>query len=196
MADLPAGYRWASVDDARLLAELVNIAGEGLPLYVWTRIAKPGQSPWAVGRERARRESGQFSWRNAVVRDDGGVVAGCLIGCALGESPEPANYEAMPALFVPLQQLEDRAPGTWYINVLATYPEHRGRGFGTQMLVIAEQLARETGKPGLSLIVADSNTGARRLYERQGFSEHSRRPMVKDGWESPGMEWVLMVRYF
>ena len=32
------------------------------------------------------------------------------------------------AMFVPLQELENLAPGTWYVNVLAVRPEFRGLG--------------------------------------------------------------------
>ncbi len=58
--DLPAPYRRATPDDAAALAELINFAGEGLPLYLWERMAEPGETPWQVGRRRARREAGAF----------------------------------------------------------------------------------------------------------------------------------------
>lgn len=115
------------------MAELVNMAGEGLALYLWTD------------------------------------------------------------MFVPLQQLEDLAPGTWYVNVLATYPSARRKGYGTELLAIAEDLAADCGKRGLSIIVSDANTGARRLYERLGYTEQATRPMVKEQWESPGQNWVLLL---
>jgi ribosomal protein S18 acetylase RimI-like enzyme len=46
----------------------------------------------------------------------------------------------------------------------------------------------------MSLIVADNNTGAKALYERCGYREATRRRMVKDGWDSPGSDWILMVK--
>ena len=97
-------------------------------------------------------------------------------------------------MFVPLQQLEDLAPGTWYVNVLATYPEFRGKGFGSGLLSIAEALAADTRRQGLSLIVSDANRGARRLYARQGYTEEATRPMVKEAWENDGQNWVLLTK--
>lgn len=194
MLELPAGFRFATVDDADAMVELVNFAGEGLPVYLWGRMAEPGESAWDVGRARARREEGGFSWRNTVVRELDGRVAACLIGYPLADSPEPVDYAELPPMFVPLQELEDLAPGTWYVNVLATFPDHRGRGFGRSLLNIAVRLAQNTRRHGLSIIVADSNAGARRLYEREGYREHARRPMVKEGFEHPGTEWILMTR--
>jgi ribosomal protein S18 acetylase RimI-like enzyme len=80
------------------------------------------------------------------------------------------------------------------VNVLATYAAYRGRGYGTRLLGIADQLAAATGRTGLSIIVADANAGARRLYERCGYAEAAERPMIKEGWESPGENWVLLIK--
>ncbi len=99
-------------------------------------------------------------------------------------------------MFVPLQQLEDMALSTWYVNVLAAYPEHRGRGHGSRLLKVAEELAMQAGSRGLSIIVSDANAGARRLYERSGFRETANRKMVKGGWENDGENWVLLMRCF
>ena len=76
----------------------------------------------------------------------------------------------MPAMFVPLQELENLAPGSWYVNVLAVQPQFRGRGLGTQLLDLADAIAAAHRSRGLSVIVADANTGARRLYERCGYA--------------------------
>lgn len=191
-----APYRLATVDDALAMAELVNIAGEGMPLYLWSNMAGEGISPWQVGEQRARRESGGFSFRNTVLHDVDGKVVAALIGYPLDEEPEPINYDELPPMFVPLQQLEDMVPGTWYVNVLAAYPEHRGKGYGTGLLVVAEQLAQQHRCNGLSLIVSDGNTNARRLYTRTGYEEIASRPMVKEGWDNAGENWVLLRKSF
>ena len=115
----------AGIDDAPLLAELVNYAGEGLPLYLWQRMAEPGESPWDVGRRRAARTEGSFSFRNAVMARNDGEHTGCVIGYPLPDVPEPVPSD-MPPMFRPLQELENEAPGSWYINVLAVIPAHRG----------------------------------------------------------------------
>ena len=39
-----------------------------------------------------------------------------------------------------------------------------------------------------------ANEGARRLYERCGYAEAAHRPMVKEDWENPSDEWVLLVK--
>jgi ribosomal protein S18 acetylase RimI-like enzyme len=94
----------------------------------------------------------------------------------------------------PLVELEAEAPGTWYINALAAFPHYRGRGFGTRLLHEAERIARSVDAPALSLIVADDNLGAKRLYERTGYRAVARRPLVP----FPGLghtgNWVLMTK--
>jgi ribosomal protein S18 acetylase RimI-like enzyme len=157
-------------------------------------MAEPGESAWDVGRRRAMRETGRFSYRNASVAEVDGRVIASLIGYPLPDLPDAIDYDQMPPMFVPLQELENLAPGTWYVNVLATYPDYRGRGYGTRLLDIAERLAAASGRSGLSIIVSDANAGARRLYERRGCAEIAMRPMVKDGWEGRGENWVLLAK--
>jgi ribosomal protein S18 acetylase RimI-like enzyme len=187
-------YRPARPEDAPALAELVNMAGEGLPLYLWSRMAEAGETPWDVGRRRAMREEGSFSFRNALILERERRTVACLIGYPLPDQPEPIDYREMPPLFVPMQELENLAPGTWYVNVLATYPDCRGLGYGSHLLAIAEGMAVDARRNGLSIIVSDANIGARRLYGRCGYREIAQRPMVKEDWDNPGEHWVLLTK--
>jgi ribosomal protein S18 acetylase RimI-like enzyme len=171
------------------MARLVDLASEGMARWFWAEMATPGEDVFAVGARRAARDEGAFSWRNAAMAEVEGAVAGGLVTYRIGEAPEPVD-EA-PPIARPLVALENAALGTQYVNVVATYPAFRRRGVATALLRHAERVAEGAA---LSLVVADGNTGARRLYEGFGFVERARRPIVKDGWESPSREWVLMLR--
>lgn len=186
-------FRRATIADAPLLAELVNYAGEGMPLYLWGKLAEPGECAWDVGRRRAAREEGSFSYRNATMIEHDGQTAGCLIGYEIPDEPAPIA-EHMPPMFVGLQELENLAPGTWYVNVLAVQPAFRNQGLGTRLLARADETARALGKRGLSVIVSDDNAGARRLYERSGYAMRATRAMVKDDWQNDGENWVLLTK--
>jgi len=186
-------FRRAVREDVSVLAELVNSAGEGLPLYLWGKMAKPGETAWDVGRHRASREEGSFSYRNASIVEHDGECAGCLIGYVIPDYPGVISNET-PPMFVPLQHLENLAPGTWYVNVLAVRPQFRGHGLGTELLRLGEEMAASLQKRGMSVIVSDANSGARRLYERCGYREVATRGMVKNGWENKGQNWVLLTR--
>lgn len=190
MLDLERPLRLATETDAHALADLVNFAGEGLPLYLWTGLAKDGQDPWEIGRARQAKKAreGQI-----IVVDHGdGAVAG-LTGYKIGSDPVEIG-EGFAALFRPLQELENQALDTWYVNVLACYPEHRGQGLGGRLLDLAEDLARGEGVACTSLIVASANTGARRLYERKGYRERASARCVKESWDTANDAWLLMIK--
>jgi ribosomal protein S18 acetylase RimI-like enzyme len=193
MIGLSPPFRSALIEDAGVLAVLVNYAGEGLPVYLWSTLAEPGQDVWDVGRRRAARKDCSFSYRNAIVIERDGQCAGALIGYEIPERPKPVPDD-MPAMFVPLQELENLAPGTWYVNVLAVRPQFRNLGLGRQLLDLAQRVAQSMGKRGLSVVVSNANDGARRLYERCGYSERARLPMVKEKWVNDGTHWLLLTK--
>ncbi|MBE9640688.1 GNAT family N-acetyltransferase [Salipiger mangrovisoli] len=190
MIELLPPYRLATREDAQELAELVNFAGEGLPLHLWHGLATAGEDPWEIGRQRQadKADEGQV----IVVDFGAGAIAG-LTGYPIDAVPEPVPDD-MPEIFRPLQELENLAPASWYVNVLACYPEHRGMGLGSGLLTLAEALAEAEGLGRMSIIVAGDNEGARRLYERQGYAEAARRPCVHGDWDSDLEDWVLLVK--
>ncbi len=190
MIDLKPPIRRATAADAAALAEFINFAGEGLPLYFWRQIAGDGEDPWEIGR---KRQVERMEVSTVFVIDEGGGAVACLTGYPIPALPEPVGDDELD-IFRPLIELENLAPSTWYVNILAAYPEHRGRGFGVRLLALAEDLACEQGVSAMSLIVASANAGARRLYERTGYAETARRPIVKDGWDCASDEWVLLVK--
>jgi ribosomal protein S18 acetylase RimI-like enzyme len=187
-------FRPATKADASALAVLVDIAGEGMPAYMWSTLKAPGQSVLEFGRERAARETGGFSWRNAVVAEIDGEIAASLVGYRLDDPYDLSVLDEMPEIVRPLVRLEAEAPGSWYVNVLATFPEFRRSGIGGQLLAVAEGKGREEGAPSLSVIVASWNEGAGRLYARAGYSTLASEPAILfPGCPHKG-DWVLMVR--
>jgi ribosomal protein S18 acetylase RimI-like enzyme len=187
-------FRQACLADAAALAELANHAGEGMPLHLWETMREPGETAWDVGRRRAEREEGSFSYRNAVVAETGGRITAALIGYAQPAEPEPIDYQNMSPVFIPLQELENLAPNTSYVNVLAVHPDHRRRGIGARLMAIAEETAVREGKPGLSVIVSDANIGAKLLYLGCGYRQTATRPMVKGAWSTEGENWILLTK--
>lgn len=186
--------RPARKTDAAALAILVDIAGEGMPGYMWSRMREPGQSAFEVGRARAARDEGGFSYRNAHVVEIGGEVAAMLVDYRLDDPYDTGDLSALPDIVRPLVELEARAPGSWYVNVLAAFPEFRGHGIGARLLALAEQRGRAQGAKSASIIVASENTGAMRLYARTGYTEVARRPVVEFPGCGHGGDWVLMVK--
>jgi ribosomal protein S18 acetylase RimI-like enzyme len=189
-----ATFRPAAKADASALAVLVDIAGEGLPAHLWSTLKAPGQSILEIGRDRAARETGGFSYRNAVVAEIEGEIAACMVGYRLDDPYDVGSLEEIPPLVRPLVLLEAKAPGSWYVNVLATFPEFRRQGLGMALLGIAEGKARGEGAHALSVIVASANEPAARLYRRAEFATSASEPMVM----YPGClhvgDWNLMTK--
>jgi len=191
---LTATIRPARKSDAASLAILVDIAGEGMPGYIWSRMREAGQSAFEVGRARAAREQGAFSWRNANVAEVDGELAAMLVDYRLEDPYDTGDLGKLPDVVRPLVVLEAKAPGSWYVNVLAAFPEFRGQGIGARLLALAEERGRAQGAKTASIIVASENTGAMRLYARTGYAEVARAPVVEFPGCAHGGDWVLMVK--
>jgi ribosomal protein S18 acetylase RimI-like enzyme len=185
--------RAASAADADHLARFTNMAADDLALHFWKKSVGPDGDPFALGRERAARETGNFSYRNAWLAEVDGEVAACLLGYPAALEPEPIEPDT-PPLFVPLLELENMAPGSWYLNVLATYPQFRGNGLGSALLAKAEAVTRDLGRSTISLIAEDTHSDALRLYRAKGFTEIARRPLVKEDWPVDASEWILFTK--
>lgn len=185
--------RKATAADADHLLRFINMAADDLPLHFWKKSVGPDGDPLAYGRERAARDTGNFSYRNAWLAEVEGAVAGCLLGYAADETPGPIDPDT-PPIFVPLLELEALAPASWYLNVLATYDGFRGRGCGTALLAHAEEVARSGGFATISLIAEDTHLDALRLYGAKGFREVARRPVVKDDWQVDANDWILFTK--
>ncbi len=184
----------AGPEHAEDLSHLINHAGEGMPMYHWQEIAEPGQSPLEVGMARAKRETGDFSYKNARLYMPDDKVEAVCISFALADPYDTGDVSSFPAYIHPLIELESKAPGTWYINVLATYPDFRSQGRGTALLEDAFAKGRQNGFSQSSIIVSQENTPAKRLYERSGFKETARAPIIPyPGAEMKG-EWLLLMK--
>ncbi|MGF1446502.1 MAG: GNAT family N-acetyltransferase [Pikeienuella sp.] len=156
---------------------------------VWARHVGAAQA-LAYGAERMAARAADGDW---IVADPGqGAVAG-LMSHALPPEPLPIPNDIDP-LFLPLQMLENLVPGSWYVHVLATDPAHRGQGWGGRLLALADARAQASGVRRLSIIVADDNHAARRLYARHGFCQIDHRCACTEGWETETRSWLLLAK--
>lgn len=168
-------FRRARVEDCGEIAALYSISSDGVADYIWRKLAGPGEDPLVVGERRYAREDTVFSYKNCVVAEHNGEVIGMLVAFPMEAEPDPGEPEEDPVL-APYGELE--RPGSYYVCGMALFPEHRRRGLGARMLGLAREEARRRGLAEMSLIVFERNAGAKRLYERHGFREVARRPVV------------------
>ena len=169
-------FRRARVEDCAKIAALYSISSDGVADYIWRKLAGPGEDPLKVGERRYAREDTVFSYKNCVVAEHNGEVIGMLVAFPTETEPDPGEPEGEDPVLAPYGELE--RPGSYYVCGMALFPEHRGRGLGARMLGLAREEARRRGLAEMSLIVFEQNAGAKRLYERHGFREVARRPVV------------------
>ncbi len=84
------------------------------------------------------------------------------------DPPDPLVPEDRYRVIEPFEALYRRAAGSYYINVIAVYPDYRRQGLGGRLLDLAQAEAR--GFSHLSLAVFEENAAAVRLYERAGVT--------------------------
>ncbi|MBV1789858.1 GNAT family N-acetyltransferase [Marinobacterium sp. D7] len=180
--------------DADDLAYLIDIAGEGMPQYLWSQLAEPGQTALEVGALRAAREEGGFSYRNALVCRDQGSVLGMVVAYRLPDPYVVGAASEYPEIVLPLIELEALAPGSWYFNAIATYEAARGQGIARMLMLESKERGRLQGCTEASLIVASANKRARHLYQQLGYQDIASRPIIEYPGCPYGGDWVLMTK--
>lgn len=185
--------RAARKADASEMVALIDCAGYGMPLWIWQGMKTDEPSALEVGRMRAMRDEGSFSYRNSHILENDGIVMGMLTGYPIDDPYDMGDTEKTPEAFRPLVELEAQVPGSWYVNVVAVHAEYRGQGLGSRLLGHAEYVANQSRNGSMSIIFESRNINAYRLYERLGYREVARRPRVSFPGDATGSEeWILM----
>jgi ribosomal protein S18 acetylase RimI-like enzyme len=184
----------ATKAQSRELAFLINLAGEGIPEYLWKGMAQKDELPMDVGAMRAAREEGGFSYKNARVCTDNGELLGMIISYRQPQPYDIGDISEYPEIVRPLVLLESEAPGSWYINAIATFEKFCGRGVARKLMEEAEGRALLENCKQVSLIVASENIRAKRLYEHIGYRKVSSLPVIPFSGCLHGGQWDLMVK--
>lgn len=182
--------RPAGRGDVPAIVHLLDIATYGYVSHVFGVLCGPGADLYQVVKERVEDPASALSYEKAQMAEYNGKVAGFVM-CETIPDPADLVLADTPDVFRPLLELESMAPGTTLVNFLAAFAEMRGHGIGKRLMTEAE---KRRGPNGMSLTIHDLNDGARKLYEGLGFREAGRRAIVKEGWDHPATEWVLMTK--
>ena len=164
-------YRTGIKDDCPKLAELVNIASDGVVEFLFRDLV-PGRSPTEVVAHNLQNDTGYYTYKNTIVAEQGTGVVGVSFYY-------PARYHAISdemRSFLPADRLEHlkhilsgRVDNSLYIDTLCVDENFRGSGIGGELISLTRQKALEQGLDSLSLIALADNTNAHRLYFRCGF---------------------------
>jgi ribosomal protein S18 acetylase RimI-like enzyme len=85
----------------------------------------------------------------------------------------PGVVARFPRLARAGKALDPLEPDDYYLSHIAVLPEHRGRGFGRELLLAGEEHARQQGAQRLVLDVEEHNQGARAFHAGLAYNPAS-----------------------
>jgi len=164
--------REARKEDTEAMIELLKVILLDMELPVMQEANWEDIKPALV--EAGKLEKYRLNYRNAVVKEVDGQIAGFFYGYK-GWSESEA-YEQLGAMLknhgLPVTEIfdeEESFDGEWYLDSLVTHKDYRGQGIGQELLEAAFAKARESGMSVIGLNVDHGNPRAKALYERMGF---------------------------
>ncbi len=178
---MPFETRPAHPDDAAIGARLIFLSGPEAASY---GLALPPEATQQLLADLWPHPGHLFSYQWSHVAEASGAVQGLLVaypatamlraeletGRLLLRRAGLCQVLRMAWSGSALMQVMAPVPrGDFYIAHLAVLPEARGRGIGTQLLSLAEDLARESHCRRCALDAFIENERARALYMRLGY---------------------------
>lgn len=168
MEDKQIVIRPATPDDAAIIAAALTMAlgEETMKMYC-------GENCQSVLEELARREDTQYSYRNALVAEVDGALAGAMVGydgARLHELRKPTLRlieERTGQMFTGVE--DETNPDEFYLDSLGVLPEYRNLGIGGRLLTALRDKAFAEGFERAGLLVDMENPKAERLYLSLGF---------------------------
>lgn len=175
--------------DALHIAQLANVAGEGMPGAYWTDIGQVGQDPLDLGKERAAMSEGVFSWRNVIMAEVNDDIAGMILTHPTDDAPF-AFDETVHPLFRPFVRLINAARYATSVNMLAVYPQYRRKRIATALVEEVEDATFRRGTA--TFLVSDANEVGQQFCRSLSYEVVDQAPVVKGGWKTPASRWQLL----
>jgi ribosomal protein S18 acetylase RimI-like enzyme len=191
--------RDAAEGDARALAEVCIMAGHGVMELFYEGLV-PGKSviDCVIARRILDRDSFATFRRWRVAMDASGNFLGALNSLphkALMDAPDdPLLDKVKMRPIAALLELEEIPVGSYYVNIIAVYPQHRRSGAGAALMRDAEKLARLQKFSRMSLCTFEDDPGLMGFYRGQGFEPQARRAIVPHPAIGKSGHFVLMTR--
>jgi ribosomal protein S18 acetylase RimI-like enzyme len=164
-------YRPADKEDSARLAELINMASDGVVEYLFHELI-PGMTPVQTVAHNLENDSHPHSYKSAMVAADENDVVGMALSY-------PSSYHKITdemRAFFPAERLacfEDfysaRVENSLFLDALGVDATCRRQGIGTRLVELTREKARKSGYEQLSLIAFADNAPALALYRLLGF---------------------------
>jgi len=164
-------YRPAEKKDSMRLAELINIASDGVVAYLFHDLI-PGMTPVQVVAHNLENDNYPHSYKSAIVAEDENNLVGMVLSY-------PSSYHKITnemRAFFPAERLErfedfysSRVENSLFLDALGVDASHRRQGIGTRLVELTKEMAQKKRYALISLIVFADNSPALALYKFLGF---------------------------
>lgn len=160
-------FRPATAEDAPFVA-LIMMEAVGVPMM------EEGAMPEEHLVSICQRDDTLYSYKNAVIAELEGTPVGGLIAYN-GKGYHEVKVHTFSLVsaqlsFDPLTMDDETREGEYYLDSAAVMPEHRGKGFGRQIIAHGIECARRLHLLPV-LACSPSNSKAYTLYQSLGFEK-------------------------
>ena len=164
--------RQAAIEDSAFIAKAILLA-LGMNLDNLEDESTWGDDSLILFENLAKREDSQYSYKNTLVCEVAGEIAGVLIaydGAMLSPLRKALFDEIERMNLVSVTGLGDETePGEYYIDSLTVFEEFRCKGVATNLINRVVEEARKRNIQKVGLLVDKENPNAAKLYTKLGF---------------------------
>ena len=164
-------YRPAEKADCTKIAELINLASDGIVEYLFHDLVSE-MTPVQMIAYNLAEDHYPHSYKSAIVAADGKNVVGMALSY-------PSSYHKITDEmrgFFPADRLEhlrdfysSSVSKSWFLDALAVDENCRKHGIGRRLVDLTKERAKDNEYAILSLIAFADNSPALGLYKRVGF---------------------------
>jgi len=165
-------YREGNIEDCDKIAQGIDLASGGIIEFLFHGLLKDYTADQVMSNV-LRDEKGYETYKNAIVAEYENEVIGIVYSY-------PAKYHGISEetrTFFPQERLEfladffnSRVENSLFLDSIYVDEKFRGLGVGSKLIQLTKEKAKKQGFSQLSLMVMNSNSVARRSYERNAFT--------------------------
>lgn len=185
--------RKAEKKDSSMLYDLLKEILEDMELDIFKKL--PAEDLKELVVASMEEENYRYSYRNALVYEEDGNIAGCLFGYK-GELEqqldEPLQKKLVQYGLDPtISFFPDRETfaGEWYLDSIITHKNYRGKGIAKKLIAALPDIVKKDQEKVIGLNCDQDNPTARSVYEAVGFQKTSE--MILSGHHYDHMQKTL-----